>query len=186
MVGFAAPATDAPKKYQFGVGANPAPRIEDQYLTDAAGKEFRAVSVLKASSSMRRVSVELPMTTQIRDGMTCSFSDPVFGLSGNFWVDRVEMNIEAIKMTYKLDLLAMSQSLKSMLSGTQKPVIGRVNAYLGNGRFRVSYQGKQAIVLGTAGIVVGQQGAIERHPERHHYFRNDDVDGRRHGNGAVR
>ena len=105
LVGFAAPATDAPKKYQFGVGANPAPRIEDQYLTDAAGKEFRAVSVLKASSSMKRVSMELPMTTQIRDGMICSFSDPVFGLSGNFWVDRVEMNIEAIKMTYKLDLL---------------------------------------------------------------------------------
>ena len=105
LVGFAAPEMDAPKKFQLGTGENPAPRIEDPYLTDPAGKQFRAVSVLKASSTMKKVSVELPMATRIRDGMVCSFSDPVFGLSGNFWVDRVEMNIEGVRMTYRLDLL---------------------------------------------------------------------------------
>ena len=58
----------------------------------------------------------------------------------------------------------MSQSLKSLLRGTQKPVIGRVDAYLGNGRFRVSYQGKQAIVIGTAGIVVGRKVLLSATP----------------------
>lgn len=59
----------------------------------------------------------------------------------------------------------MSQSLKTLLAGKQKPVIGRVEAALGFGRYRVSYQGKSAIATGSSeSITVGRKVLLSDTP----------------------
>jgi hypothetical protein len=59
----------------------------------------------------------------------------------------------------------MSQSLKSLLAGRGSPAIGRVEAYLGNNRFRVSFQGNKAIAIGgSAPITAGRKVLLSATP----------------------
>ncbi len=59
----------------------------------------------------------------------------------------------------------MSQSLKSLLAESGKPAIGRVEAYLGEGRHRVSYQGRLAIAVGgSTPITAGRKVLLSATP----------------------